>query len=369
MFAQTLKASTALLKHIKSSEKEASKTADKKTLITDEDDEDESSTPIWLSLTTKKHIIDQKRFKPAKIALPHPLNTSSTTKICLIVADPQRTYKDIVASPAFPAALGARITKVVGVSKIRSKWSQYEAQRKLLAEYDIFLADDRIITGLPKLLGKTFYKSTTKRPIPVSIAAPAPKTDGKRIKKAKGEESRGAAAPQAIAAEIEKAIQGALVHLSPSTNTSVRVGYASWEPQALAENIAVVSQTLIEKFVPKQWHNVRAIHIKGPNTMALPIWLADELWTDDADVLDQEEVKKIAEANVGKKRKAKVLSNVSEEVLKKQKTIESNDGKLDEEIKARKESLRKQKAAAAGDVGGDAPAPAKKAKKENRVVA
>lgn len=364
-----MKASTALLKHINSSEKEASKTADKKTLITDEDDEDESSTPIWLSLTTKKHIIDQKRFKPAKIALPHPLNTSSTTKICLIVADPQRTYKDIVASPAFPAALGARITKVVGVSKIRSKWSQYEAQRKLLAEYDIFLADDRIITGLPKLLGKTFYKSTTKRPIPVSIAAPAPKTDGKRIKKAKGEESRGAATPQAIAAEIEKAIQGALVHLSPSTNTSVRVGYASWEPKAIAENIAVVSQTLIEKFVPKQWHNVRAIHIKGPNTMALPIWLADELWTDDADVLDQEEVKKIAEANVGKKRKAKVLSNVSEEVLKKQKTIESNDGKLDEEIKARKESLKRQKAAAAGEVGNDAPAPTKKAKKEKRVVA
>jgi ribosome biogenesis protein UTP30 len=322
------------------------------------------------SLSPRRNI-DQRRLKPAKIQLPHPLNTSSTTKICLIVADPQRLYKDIVASPAFPAELGARITKVVGISKIRSKWSQYEAQRKLLAEHDIFLADDRIITGLPKLLGKTFYKSTTKRPIPVSIQAPAPKTDGKRIKKAKGEESRGAAAPKVIAAEVEKAIQSALVHLSPSVNTSVRVGYASWEPEKLAENIAVVADALIEKFVPKKWQNVRAIHIKGPETMALPIWLADELWTDDADVLDQEEVKKIAEANIGKKRKAKVLEGVSEETLKKQKTVDGDDGKLDAEIKARKDSLRKQKAAAASEVKDEVPVStkSKKAKKAKAVLA
>jgi ribosome biogenesis protein UTP30 len=353
------------LQHIKNSVTEASKTAEKKSLIVDADDEDENSTPIWLSLTTKKHIIDQKRLKPNKIVLPHPLNTSPTAKICLIVADPQRLYKDIVASPAFPAALSARITKVVGISKIKSKWSQYEAQRKLLAEHDIFLADDRIITSLPKLLGKTFYKSTAKRPIPISIQAPAPKTDGKRIKKAKGEESRGGAEPKAIAAEIEKAVQSALVHLSPSTCTSVRIGYASMEPAALAENIVCVSNTMIEKFVPKKWHNVRSIHIKGPETMALPIWLADELWTDEADVLDEEEVKKVTEANVGKKRKAKVLGGPSEETLKKQKTIEGDDGKLDAEIKARKESLRKQKAAANAEVGDAIPAPVKgkKAKK------
>jgi ribosome biogenesis protein UTP30 len=368
-----LKASKALLKHISVSEKESLKSTEKKSLIADADNEELEGTPIWLTLTTKKHITDQKRLKPAKIALPYSLNTDSTARICLITADPQRTYKDIIASPAFPAELAARISKVIGVSKVKSKWTQYEAQRKLLAEHDIFLADDRIITQLPKLLGKTFYKSTVKRPIPISLQE-IPKTDGKRIKKVKGDASREAASPKAIAAEIEKVLQGTLVHLSPSTNTSVRVGFANWDAEKLSANIEAVTNTLIEKFVPKKWRGVRSVHIKGPETAALPIWLADELWTDDADVLDQEEVKKVAEANVGKKRKAKVLTGmpeVSEEIKKKQKLIDGDDGNLNEEIRQRKERLRKQKEEASKEGEDEVPVPKamKKVKKGKAVVA
>ena len=125
---QILKASTALLSHVKSAAKEASKAAGKQNLLEDtEVGDDTISEPIWLILTTKKHITDQKRLKPTRIAVPNPLNTSSTSKICLITADPQRTYKDIVASPAFPSELSSRIGKVVGIDKLKKKWSQYEA--------------------------------------------------------------------------------------------------------------------------------------------------------------------------------------------------------------------------------------------------
>lgn len=345
---QTLKASKALLKHIKSAEKEQAKAAVKKSLVSDDPDTEEDSTspPIWLTLTTKKHIVDQKRLKPSKITLPHPLNASATTTICLITADPQRTYKDLVASPAFPSTLASRITKVVGVKKIRSKWTQYEAQRKLFAEHDIFVADDRIITRLPKLLGKTFYKSTTKRPIPVSIQAAPAKTDGKKIARAKGEDARGAGKPKDVAAEIEKAISCAIVNLSPSTGTAIRIGYANWTAENLAENIEAVVEALVEKYVPKKWRGVKALHIKGPETAALPIWLADELWVDEEDVLGAEEVKQIEEAKMTKKRKSRALEGGETEEAKKekkQKLVESNDNKLDEEIKARKEKLRVQK--------------------------
>ena len=371
---QLLKASKALLKHISSSEKETSKKSGKKSLIADSEGDDNTSTPIWLTLTTKKHITDTKRLKPAKISIPHPLNTSETTTICLITADPQRTYKDIIASPAFPSELSARITKVVGIQKIKAKWTQYEAQRKLFAEHDIFLADDRIITLLPKLLGKTFYKSTAKRPIPVSIQAPAPKTDGKRIARAKGDDPRGAAQPKAIAVEIEKAIQGALVHLSPSTSTAVRVGYANWEPEKVAANVEAVATALIEKFVPKKWRGVRGIHVKGPETAALPIWLADELWADEGDVLNEEEAKTIEEkkAIVGKKRKslADVLAEESRESKKKQKKLpKSNDDTLDQEIALRRQKLKEAKASAAKDVEDDVPKPTKKGKKAKAVAA
>jgi ribosome biogenesis protein UTP30 len=364
-----LKASKALLKHIEAPSKV--KTDSKPNLLADGEGELDESEVIWLTLTTKKFITDTKRLKPGKISVPHPLNSSSTSTICLIVSDPQRTYKDIVASPAFPPALGARITKVVAISKIKAKWTQYEAQRKLYSEHDIFLADDRIITFLPKLLGKTFYHNNTKRPIPINIAPLAPRTDGKRAARAQGAKSE-AAEPKKIAAEIEKAIQGTLVHLAPSTNTSVKVGYASWDASEIAENTKAVADALIEKWVPKKWRGVKSIFIKGRETAALPIWLADELW------VDENTIKQLEESNTGRKRKRiedaatkkkKAIEEAGngEKKEKKAKLVESNDDKLDKDIALRKENLKKQKAAAALDVeDGVLPMPAKKEKRQQK---
>jgi ribosome biogenesis protein UTP30 len=351
-------------------ETEKTKASEKKSLLAETGDDEDTQTngqPIWLTLTTKKHIVDQKRLKPAKIALPHALNTSPTTTICLITADPQRTYKDIVASPIFPAELRSRITRVIGVHKVKAKYHQYEAQRQLLAEHDIFLADDRIITQLPKILGKTFYKSTTKRPVPVNIQAPAPRTDGKRIARAKGDgAAKEVISPPKLAAEIEKTLSCALVALSPSTNTSVRIGYAGWTAEKITENIETVANELIAKFVPQKWKNVRAIHIKGPETAALPIWLADELWTDENDVLTEslEETKAITSSevpNIGKKRKVLEVAREEPKAERKAKKVkathlpESNDSNLDKDIALRKEKLKKQKEEAAASVENEIP--------------
>jgi hypothetical protein len=49
----------------------------------------------------------------------------------------------------------AGITKIVGVSKLRAKYEAPEAKRQLCSLYDIFLADERVIPSLPKLLGDT----------------------------------------------------------------------------------------------------------------------------------------------------------------------------------------------------------------------
>lgn len=280
----------------------------------------------------------------------------------------------MVESPAFPAELRARVTRVIGVSKIKAKYSQYEAQRQLLAEHEIFLADDRIITQLPKLLGKTFYKTTAKRPIPISIQAERPRSDGKKIARAKGEtNTEKALEPKRFAAEIEKTLSCALVALSPSTNTSVRVGLASWDASQIAANIEKVVEELVERFVVKKWRGVRGIHIKGPTTAALPIWLADELWTDEADVLeDAPAAVEGAVANVGKKRKAVLSGEAGAETESKKAKIEkakklavvSDDGNLDAEIKARKEKLAKQKEEAAAEVAE--PLVEKKVKKAKK---
>ncbi|KAL6414481.1 putative ribosome biogenesis protein C8F11.04 [Ilyonectria robusta] len=351
---QTLKASKALLAHIKKASKQKQEEATKRNLL--EDDDEPLETPIWLTLTTKRHIADKARLQPGKIALPHSLNTDESITICLITAEPQRAYKEIVASEEFPAELSKRITRVIDFGKLKAKYGQYEAQRKLFSEHDVFLGDDRIINRLPKVLGKTFFKSTQKRPIPVVLQAKAPKVDGKRTKRTKTEGTVNAGTPADIAKEVEKALGSALVSLAPTTNTAVRVGYSNWTPEQVAANVEAVATALVEKWVPQKWRNMKSIYIKGPESTALPIWLTDELWLDDKDVIAEDEetkaIKAAEKANIGKKRKSldgtsEAESPAPKKKAKKQLPLpEGDDNKLDKQISDRKSRLRKQKVVA-----------------------
>jgi len=351
---QILKASKALLAHIKKAASQDD--AAKKNLLANPD-APEAETPVWLTLTTKRHIKDSARLQPSKIPLPHSLNADAESTICIITADPQRAYKNMVASDDFPDALRKQITRVVDLTHLKAKFKAYEAQRKLFADHDIFLADDRIINQLPKVLGKTFFKTTAKRPIPVVLMAARERVDGKRVARPKGSkrdpaENVNARPLPEIVAEIQKAMSSALVHLSPSTNTAVKVGYAGWPAEHLAANIEAVAAALVDRFVPQKWDNVRSLYIKGPETAALPLWQTDELWADENQVVPDDEAAvdpKSETANVGKKRKS--LGAGEERTGKKAKQLplplpESNDDKLDQEIAERKERLKKQKKAA-----------------------
>ncbi|EJT70123.1 hypothetical protein GGTG_12296 [Gaeumannomyces tritici R3-111a-1] len=380
---QIVKASKALLSHMRKAAKEASASASKKNLLEDDEGSDMAQEPIWLNLTTKRNVRDDNSLKPGRVAVPHPLiPADSEATICLVVADPQRAYKDIVASDEFPAALAKRITRVVDVTHLQAKFRTFEAQRQLFASHDVFLADDRIINRLPKCLGKTFYRSTAKRPIPVYLAPRKPKSDKSQQqqpkkkgsgKKEKGDEANARPAAE-IAAEVQAATGAALVHLSPSTSTAVKVGFGGWTADQLAENAAAVARALVERHIPRKWANVRSVFLKGTTTAALPLWQTDELWLDGAkDVLPEgsEELKALEDKknkekpNVGRKRKAleaaaedaaadgeeveEVAAAEAKKPAKKKAkvpVVESNDDKLDKQIKERKDKLKKQKKAA-----------------------
>ncbi|KAJ5958944.1 Ribosomal protein L1 [Penicillium vulpinum] len=371
---QTIKASTALLKHIKSTQQEQEKTATKKTLIGDDDSDDEDSATkseaVWLVLTTKQHVVDKNRLKPGKISIPHSLNTSPSLSICLITADPQRGVKDIIADPSFPQGLSSRIEKVIGFSKLKARYQSFESRRQLFAEHDVFLADDRIAMRLVQSLGKIFYKSS-KRPIPIRIAA-IEKVDGKRVKKepktpnvtSKEEKHASFAPPLIVAKEIERTLNCASVHLAPSTTASVRVGSSKFTAEQLSENIAAVVNGLTEKFVAKGWRNIKGLHIKGANTMALPIWLADELWVEDANVLEAApETEAIKDS---KKRKSAGDGKLLEEEKKTKKTKATEDEEEAASMAARKEKLQQLKAQALEDGDTSKPAATKTGGKKKR---
>ncbi|ROW05213.1 hypothetical protein VSDG_00251 [Cytospora chrysosperma] len=354
---QALKASKALLAHIKKSAKDAANSGKKSILAADDEEQSlaVAETPIWLTVTTKRHIHDSKALKPNKISLPHPLNADNESTICLIVSEPQRHYKNLVASDEFPEELRKRVTRVIDFKHLTAKFKQYEAQRKLIAEHDIFLADDRIINRLPKAIS-VFYKNTTKRPIPVVFQTKKVKEEGAKGKRAKKNPDVINCRPVSeVASEIQKAIGAALVNLSPSNNTAVKVGYASMTGKALAENIVKVANDMANKFVPKKKNGVKSIFVKGPETVALPIWQDTELWVDaETDVIEKgSERAKAIEArkeqpNVGKKRKS--LGSPAEEEHKSKKAkkdeVDGNDDKLDKQIAERKSKLRNAKKAA-----------------------
>lgn len=327
--SQTLRAATALLRKIQSDQETRTATAEKPNLLAGEDeDEAGDDTPVWLVLSTKKHIIDKKRLKPGKILLPHPyLDTASPDlRICLITTDPQRKVKDLIAHPTFPLDLAKRIGRIIGMAKLKAKYKSFESRRQLLSEYDVFLADDRIITYLPQILGKVFYQKGNKRPVPVSLEGKRQNHDEQGNKRRKLSEGgtkvvKTEVTPATVAHEIERTLSSALVHLAPSTTTAVKVGTAKMEPQQLQENVQAVTEALVDRYVPQKWRNVRAIHMKGPNTAALPVWLAEELWEDEKDVLDQP--LPLKETKKSKKRKLGALAE-GEEVIQ----VPGPDGKM-----------------------------------------
>ncbi|KAJ5149121.1 hypothetical protein N7448_000699 [Penicillium atrosanguineum] len=372
---KVVKASSALLRHIKSNQEAKEKSATKKTLIGDNDDSGDEETPlnneaIWLILTTKKHVVDKNRLKPGKITLPHSLNSSPSLSVCLITADPQRSVKDIVADASFPQELSSRIEKVIGFSKLKARYQSFESRRQLLAEYDVFLADERIITRLVPTPGKIFYKSS-KRPIPIRIQK-IEKVDGKRVKadpkkKTSKEEKRAEfAAPLIVAKEIERALHSAPVQLAPSTSTAIRIGSSKFTAEQLSENVSAVVKGMTEKFVSKGWRNIKNIHIKGANTTALPIWLSDELWVDNADVLEEgAETAAIENGATNKKRKSIGEEKAIEsKKTKKTKSAEEEDDSA--EVAARKEKLQKLKAQALEDGEPAKPDTSKAGKKKRK---
>jgi len=51
------------------------------------------------------------------------------------------------------------ISRVVGLEKLKGKFKPFEARRALLKENGLFLADERIIPLLPKLLGVKWFEA------------------------------------------------------------------------------------------------------------------------------------------------------------------------------------------------------------------
>ncbi|CAI5459168.1 unnamed protein product [Closterium sp. Yama58-4] len=184
-----------------------------------------------------------------RLPIPHSLYPLDAGKeVCLLVNDdPKGGHKK--SKEKFLKQGSAGITKVIGLTKLRTKYKQYEAKRQLLGSYDLFLADIDIIHQLPPLIGTKFFKKK-KHPIPVKL--------------------RG----KDWAKSVREACDSTYLYVSGGPSMSVRAARFGMSEAEIVGNVMAVVAGAVEH-VPKKWKNVSSLHIRATDSLALPIYMAE----------------------------------------------------------------------------------------------
>ncbi|ORX62488.1 ribosomal protein L1 [Basidiobolus meristosporus CBS 931.73] len=224
----TLKATTALLKHV-------SETNEKNQTELLQDDE-----PVWLVITTKR-FTEKSNIKPTKIPLRHPF-LNQGVDICLFTKDPQKEYKQLLEK------------------KTSSRYPSLEPSTRPTRPSALFvnpmgfsLLTPVIIPMLPKLIGKKFFERK-KQPVPINL------TSGNLEK------------------ELQSILHSTYMFKPSGTCMSIKIGVSSQSGSQIAENIEHAINHIVER-IPKKWKNIQSLHIKTTASVSLPIFnsLPDEV--------------------------------------------------------------------------------------------
>ncbi|KAJ3046578.1 hypothetical protein HK097_000726 [Rhizophlyctis rosea] len=234
---------------------------------------------VILVVATKK-MPEKIRVKPVRIPLRHSL-LDEKAEVCLISKDPQRTYKDLLAAKGV-----TRVSKVIGVQKLKAKYKPYEAKRQLVASYDLFLADEKVLAVLPPILGKAFF-SKKKHPAPVDMTK------------------------NNLLGEIDSAIAATYLHLNKGVCNAIKIGTTGFTADQITENVTTAIQSIVNA-IPQKWRNVQSIHLKTTSSVALPLYNS----LPDAPEEEAEAEGEVAAMEVEKEEEEKKV-DVGKKVVKK----------------------------------------------------
>lgn len=231
---------------------------------------------LYLQLALKRMPLQARKDKPVPLPLPHPLLSPEGAGICLFVKDHKgEGHKEAKRMVARFERKGG-VAKVVGLSKLRTKFESHEAKRELCKLYDLFLADERILPSLPKLIGKSFFKKK-KQPIPVDITvrdfpAQVGRGLGGRLRAWRGRAGRAHGAwhaprcarhaPSAHGAralrppQVKKACGATHMFKNSGTCVNIRTARSGQSPQQVVDNIHAVLCQAVEH-IPKKWANIQ----------------------------------------------------------------------------------------------------------------
>lgn len=154
--------------------------------------------------------------------------------------------------------------------------------------------------------------------------------------------------PADVGHDIEVALSTMVVNLSPSPSLSVKVAYAGWPAEWIAANVEAVVGRVVAKYIPGQIDGLKSLHLKGADTAALPIYMADAIWDEDK-VLDDGETaaprtfapKTKEQRTKDKKSKAKLLAQSKEADAPEEPAPKTKKRKKTEEPATKKSKKQK----------------------------
>ncbi|CAN6302287.1 unnamed protein product [Urochloa humidicola] len=209
---------------------------------------DERDDLVVLQLTLRR-IPASPTTRPRLLPLPHPVAAHDGASVCFI-SDDRPNSRSPPVSYLLDASKSLHrlpaVSEVIPLSTLRTDYRPYESRRRLAASHDLFIADRAILPLLPRVLGKAFY-ATKKAPIGVDFT---------RV-----------GWPE----QVRKVLGSAFLYLRSGTCSGIKVGRLDMEEEEIVENVMAAVATGVEK-VPKKWANVRALHLKAVDSVALPIY-------------------------------------------------------------------------------------------------
>ncbi|XP_075021133.1 ribosomal L1 domain-containing protein 1 [Calonectris borealis] len=214
-----------------------------------------------------------------RIPLPHGIRPE-TAEVCLFTKDEpnlsaeqtENLYRKLLIQNGIRS-----VSQIISYKTLKKEYKLFEAKRRLLNRFDLFLSDDRIRRLLPSHLGKHFYERK-KAPLSVNLKA------------------------RNLAKELQKHIQGTTL---PVTNKgccyTARIGHTGMKADEILDNIIAAAEVIAKK-LPKNWKNVKILHLKTLKSVALPIFTAN---ISNLDELDRQPSLKKKEVKKGKNKKPK----------------------------------------------------------------
>jgi ribosome biogenesis protein UTP30 len=149
------------------------------------------------------------------------------------------------------------------------QFKPYEARRELMRQNDLFLADERILETLPKLLGREWLEK--KRSVGLKLRRCGCRSDN---------DPRFPRPPipvnlvhSDIKAELERAVASTYLYLAAGSCLTIKLGSLHLHsPDALLENLLAVVPLLSAWLPFGGWDNIQALHVKTSTSVSLPVW-------------------------------------------------------------------------------------------------